>query len=414
VIAFLTRRKAADISFSLYVVLCAILEFFMMVADVSADGYIVELSQQEAPEKRGNILTTSQIIKFSVCVAGSMWQSLLLNGPTTNAPHKGFAWGLTISQSTLALLAVVSIFLIPTLWMFKERRFSKHEPESIMKHFGECWHILHNTCLFSVIIWAGIFIVFAGASNNVGAYVIEGEIIKMSELQFGVDNAMSNLVVAIGIWFFKRYLKNVNWRLTQVWTGCLIAVLNLGWLIPIHCKTGFCRSPWFCICLDGVESMVNGCTFMLVGMAAVEMAPKGFEATTYELLASTSNGYVLVNNVVGTALMAPFQLAETTADNETPETDMNMQNYTLIISAMNIGGMLAAIWFFPTGRAMCHEWKEKGGHRLRVAVASFTLVAFTTIYSIVASILGVIPATACLQIVGGDGCGGNSGDYGYG
>ena len=76
--------------------------------------------------------------------------------------------------------------------------------------------------------------------------------------------------------------------------------------------------------------------------------------------------------------------------------------------------MLAAIWFFPTGRAMCHEWKEKGGHRLRVAVASFTLVAFTTIYSIVASILGVIPATACLQIVGGDGCGGNSGDYGYG
>ena len=113
-----------------------------------------------------------------------------------------------------------------------------------------------QTCLFSVIIWAGIFIVFAGASNNVGAYVIEGatvlskhcpnpshlfstgEIIKMSELQFGVDNAMSNLVVAIGIWFFKRYLKNVNWRLTQVWTGCLIAVLNLGWLIPIHCKTG--------------------------------------------------------------------------------------------------------------------------------------------------------------------------------
>ena len=33
--------------------------------DVSADGYIVELSQQEAPEKRGNILTTSQIIKYS-------------------------------------------------------------------------------------------------------------------------------------------------------------------------------------------------------------------------------------------------------------------------------------------------------------------------------------------------------------
>ena len=60
----------------------------------------------------------------------------------------------------------------------------------------------------------------------------------------------------------------------------------------------------------------------------------GFEATTYELLASTSNGYVLVNNVVGTALMAPFQLAETTADNETPETDMNMQNYTLIISGV--------------------------------------------------------------------------------
>ena len=46
-------------------------------------------------------------------------------------------------------------------------------------------------------------------------------------------------------------------RYTQLMTTTLIAGLNLAWLIPITCKHGWCRNPWFCISIDSSEQLVQ-------------------------------------------------------------------------------------------------------------------------------------------------------------
>jgi hypothetical protein len=73
----------------------------LLVTDVPADGYCVEIGQVEMPHVRGQVLATGQRIRFTFMIAAGVIQALLVNGPTTNAEgcHISFSdcweWGLT-------------------------------------------------------------------------------------------------------------------------------------------------------------------------------------------------------------------------------------------------------------------------------------------------------------------------------
>lgn len=54
--------------------------FLFVCVDVPADGYSVELGQREPPQRRGVILATGQMIRFSFCIlAGSDHANIFIN-----------------------------------------------------------------------------------------------------------------------------------------------------------------------------------------------------------------------------------------------------------------------------------------------------------------------------------------------
>lgn len=339
-----------------------------------------------------------------MCMAGGLVQSLLLNGPTTNPEGKGFGWGLSVSHMYWLLAVVVVVFLSPTLFFFEERSEMAHEVPTMGKQLSAVWDVMHNACLFSIMIWSMGSNVFAGATNRAGSTTIEGKVVQLSQLEVGLDNVTTYLTLCIGIYLFKRYLINYNWRWTQLWTTTLLALLNLMWLVPILCRSGMCRSPWFCISIDSSEQFVQGITQVMISMAVVELAPVGLEATTYELLISVANSFITLNVVVSTQLMSPFSLAKVDKANETTEDDTHMAQYTILISCINVVGALVFVWFFPSGRLQCHGWKAMGGHNKKIAIAATIFASVSLIYAFVCCIMGVLPSTSCLQFVGGDGC----------
>ena len=75
---------ADKMSTSVWIIMLMLVQFAIMFSDVPADGYSVELGRLEAPNKRGTILATGQLIRFSFSVIAGMIQAFLLNGPTTN------------------------------------------------------------------------------------------------------------------------------------------------------------------------------------------------------------------------------------------------------------------------------------------------------------------------------------------
>ena len=75
-----------NISASSWLTVFMLIQCFLMLSDVPADGYSVELGQIESLEKRGNILATGQQIRFAFCLVATFIQTFFLNGTSTNAP----------------------------------------------------------------------------------------------------------------------------------------------------------------------------------------------------------------------------------------------------------------------------------------------------------------------------------------
>eukprot|EP01035_Chromulina_nebulosa_P018201 gene18201-23863_t len=123
VILLVLTITADKLDASSWVALLMLIQFFAMFSDVPADGYSVELGQLEPPDRRGVILATGQIIRFSFCMIAGLIQAVLLNGPTTNESgcaisfDNCWSWGLTINQYYALLFVLVAILTIPIIWL---------------------------------------------------------------------------------------------------------------------------------------------------------------------------------------------------------------------------------------------------------------------------------------------------------
>lgn len=101
VTTFVLAVSASKIGSSGWILLSVATNAFLMLADVPADGYSVELGQMESPEKRGQILATGQRIRFSFTMLAGVIQAFMVNGPTTNPSdcpidaQDCWSWGLT-------------------------------------------------------------------------------------------------------------------------------------------------------------------------------------------------------------------------------------------------------------------------------------------------------------------------------
>jgi MFS family permease len=100
-----------------------VIQAFLMLADVPADGYSVEIGQLERPEERGQVLATGQRIRFFSSILGGLIQALLVNGPTTNAPgcpieaSSCWAWGLTPNQYYGLNLCILIVLVFPVFFL---------------------------------------------------------------------------------------------------------------------------------------------------------------------------------------------------------------------------------------------------------------------------------------------------------
>ena len=100
---------------------------FLMIADVPADGYSVELGQLEKEDERGIVLSTGQYIRFLSTMLAGVVQAVLVNGPKTNAPGcpidvtNCWAWGLTVAQYYKVLALILILISMPIFFMREVR-----------------------------------------------------------------------------------------------------------------------------------------------------------------------------------------------------------------------------------------------------------------------------------------------------
>ena len=417
-----------------WLILSILTQIFLMLADVPADGYSVEMGQLEKEDERGQILATGQRIRFFVGIIAGIIQATLLNGPDTNHPDcpisagKCWSWGLTPNGYYGLLFVLLFMLCIPIYYL--EEPSAKNMPLHTLAHHKQ---LLWDTLCNPTTLYLLIFVVGNGALSAMAPITqtyTQYKLIGLTNFQSGIMSILTNLATMAGIITFQKYFINWNWRYTQYISLLLSANLGLLWLFVYYDVAGL-MDPWFTIFLQLNVALSQGLAQVLFAMAVIELAKKGQESTTYEMIVSVANSASLISVIISTQLLtalgsdtcsgnncSPDQVDISSVETYTTTNGPNrFTNYTFLIYGINLLGMTIFTQFLPTQKKQCAEWKAAGNTFIdssnpfiafftqeRVGYASMIVASSVILYNVAASAMLLDPETSCLKAFGGSGC----------
>lgn len=433
ILTALLAVTAATLSVGAWLGISMAVQFFLMLADVPADGYSVEIGQLEKQNERGMVLANGQRIRFAFTVLGGLIQSVLVNGPSTNdsdcdiGVEDCWSWGLNVGQYYTLILVIIVILVIPVLIM--REIDSSHIPQhSFSEHSSMLWKTLQNPTTLYLLIFVsgnGMFSMMAAITTTYVQYLLIG----LTNFQSGITAIVTYLAVVSGIIIFQKYFIHKNWRVTLYLSACLNACFGLLWILCYHNVWGL-LNPWFTIFITMNQYLAQGISQVLFSMAVIELAKPGQEAVTYELIISVANAASSMSTILATQLLTPMEA--TSCDSNFVDDDVGCEshqvnlydydsfkdsngptkftNYQLVILAINIVGMLLFTQFLPRQKDECAKWKLLGESdefwlkSANIGRISFVIATCIISYQILSLIMFLNPQTACLPAFGGSGC----------
>jgi len=362
ILFFLAVIPTEKLSVSAWLGLLMLTQCFVMLADVPADGYCVQLGQMEPPSQRGQILATGQLLRFFFSMIAGFIQTFFLNSSKTAPPGSTdvWSWGLSMNGYYTLMFVLVVLLCWPILYMkelesvsaksdmadsfcamrddkgaaggasasasdaelakakkLRPKVFAQtpthvagpsksagHDEAPTWAFFKrEVWKILQNQTTLYLLIYVIGFHTLAGVRNISNTY-LQYYVIQLTQMQAGIDAMTSYLALVAAIWIFKNFMLGVNWRYTQ-WFSCTISLLfGLLWIPAYHPQSGV-MNAWYTIFIDLDSSFISGLAQVLYSLSVIELAQPGLEATTYELIVTVGNACLTVSTIVGTQLLVP-------------------------------------------------------------------------------------------------------------
>jgi hypothetical protein len=404
-------------NFFLYTMLLLVMCVFYIFSDVAGDGMTIELSRFEPPEQRGYILTTGQMIRFTTTIVSNILGIIFMNGKDYVAPDKqndAFPFELPFSLVHFVLLAMcVPFYLGMVFWLKDPPKDERQVHHSVKEIITVLWDVMKTKVMLYLIV--GMLLNMAVASFTNPAQNVLQQIITPSSLNQGVGSMFGSIIFLIGVWVFRTYLMDRNWRYTFIGTGLIMSlngVLNL-------CMIYVSQDPWFFVFGNNILSIIQGVSQVLSSLAVVEISPKGFEASVYEFLTTMHNAGITLNLNLMSIFQPVFGLPEIIAPghnyhNESAHQqdvdNQKMANATYFTIIVNIVGVVVTAFMIPKDKAQCKEWLEAPGFWRSTAngVLGSVIGWGCLFFSLIVSFLEIIPATMCLPIAGGSGCGGTT------
>lgn len=309
---------------------------FMLLADVPADGYAVELGRMETGEQRGQVVATAQMIRWIFATFAGVIQALLMNGPHTNKDdctiswNQCWGWGLTVSGFYWFLTVLLIILFVPMCYL--KEPDAKYIPEhSIYEFFDKIWETMQNQTTFRLIVFVIGIHAFTNFISNAAIY-LQYYVIGLTNFQSGIDSISTSLATAMGIRLFQTHLMKYNWRYTSYLSSLLTAAFSLLWILAFHNILGL-RNGNFTIFIDVDQNFTEGMAKVLYSLTVLELAQPGLEATTFELITSVSNAGMSLSTILATQLLTPMKANSCTDDDDsnddgacTSSKDVNISN----------------------------------------------------------------------------------------
>ena len=398
-----------------------------LMADCAADAALVGISTLEPVETRGTILSTAYFIRFLFMIFAAAIMAFLYNGPATCG---SFTFGLSTQQLMWVVVVMVGLFMGSTLPAFREVAASGRKP-TISQRMGQLVEILQQPVVWRLILGLTSATAISLITNQAQVNA-NREWFHIEPLQLGLSQCFQNLVLAVGVHAYKRYLLNASWRRTYACGILGMQGFNLLYLLTIYFPAF--KNGWWYVFTQVDMEFAYAFTFVIGIIIVPEITEPGYEGIIYGTITTYQNQAQNIANALNNILLAIWP---TNADNQAlatcalnsstapsapltqaclspptqppsptevtcPEVQTHMTYLTLL--AVGLACMsLPFILLMPQQKDHVRLLKQQPRSQTAGVLMVCLLVALVLVGTTFA-VLPIFPATKCLIIAGGTGC----------
>ncbi|CAI5715213.1 unnamed protein product [Peronospora destructor] len=374
-----------------YVVLMMLATLGYVVADVAADGVVVEYAQREPIAIRGR----TQTVIYTVRTIFSIFGGILVGFGLSSPPYGGdFAFGISFPVCSL-ILAVCCIPVIPSTWYFV---FENRVRTPQLHHYiNRLWKALQSRALYQVIAYSFFSGVFGGigyvASDPVTMYWA-----RATSFSISVSQIIGSCVTAFTLAFMGRHGLDWDWHRVIVITT--IAVVVLDSVCTMLTTWAVVRNQWFWLGLPIVETIPSSMNFIVSSFVVVELADKGNEAAIYGLLTTVGNLSNPFSATLTKTIDEPFAVSNRDILNDSHATRRDVTIIVLISYTSKLLSLLFLV-LLPRQKVETQALKRSDHSSKLLGGITIAYCMFALIWSLLINLLGIFNSTRCLKIVGG-------------
>ncbi|GMF51494.1 unnamed protein product [Phytophthora fragariaefolia] len=394
IIATINYRAAKD--GSIYVIPMMGSAFGYLMADVCADGIVVELAQREPLEVRGRTQTVIYTTRFVFNIVALILVAFCFNGD-----EYGGDFDFSLSFPILMLIVgIVLVPIVPVTWMFiyEEKRTNAHK--SFKHYMCELWDVVQTRAVYQYIAYqffSGIFASF----TYVSSFPIQTAWATVTPVEDKIAGFVSTGVFATSVWFAGNYGRDWDWRRTTVVT--MIVNVSLDAFCKLLTIWDVVRSPWFWLGIPILEQIPQGIIFIVGSFIMVELSTEGHEGAMYGLLTTVFNLSTPFATAITRNVNGQYDLSTERIQNDSYGVRHDVTITVVIMWAANLFSLVFLV-MLPRQKEETQVMKRLGGSSYVMGVVTVTYLSFSLVWSIMTNVMSIFDSTACLVIAGGDGC----------
>jgi len=371
-----------------------------VIADVAADGLMVEYARREPEEKRGATQTTVYLVRTLGSVSSVALVGFGMNGKEYNGT---FDWSLSFSQ-VMAILSVPAGLMVPISWfLVLEQPSKKEDRKSLRSYAAQSWELLTSKAFFFVVMYC-FWEPFIGRISTTAGGLVKSEWAGVKNLQNQLFSLASLCIFSLGLWQVKKRFLNCSWRkmlfATAVFLNVMDACLALLTIFDVV------RNQYFYLGESILDEIPAAANFVVGTFIIVEMADTGNEGLTYGLLTTISNLGSPFSRAVGNQIFGLFEpnLSDSTNYEADTQEFRNTVALSFVLSYAFSFVSLIFLLLIPDQKAEAQRRKAQWSRRSAYGYVTIGLVIFALAYSLTINFMTMIPETACSRLVGGSGC----------
>ncbi|KAG7385844.1 hypothetical protein PHYPSEUDO_000995 [Phytophthora pseudosyringae] len=378
-----------------YVVLMMFAAFGYVLADVCADGVVVELAQREPIAERGRTQSTIYATRTFAATVGQILTGVAFNGEEYGG---SFDFSLTFPQ-LMMVLAACTAPIIPVTWLYIEE-VSK-PPVKFSHYVSELWQAMKTRAVYQVVFYSFFSGIFANFSFTAGS-PIQLYMVGVTPINNTISDIIGNAVFLGGIILTGKYGLDWNWRTMTVLTG--VAVIAVDAVCTFITVWDVFRSQWFWLGLPIAVNVPAGVSFLIGTFVTVELVGEGHEGAMYGLLTTVAN----LSSPFAATLTKVVDSSLWDLSNERVQVDDDAVRRDITEAVLFMYGMSAVSWLFlfllPRQKQETQELKQRGGSSAVFGALTVGYLVVALIWSVTTNIMGIFPGTSCLVVAGGSGC----------